>query len=99
MAEKRKPEIQSIGQAIREMLNSYNINTKFDEATVIDSWESLVGKPVARQTKKIYIRNKVLFVQFSSSSVKHDFQLHKTDILEQFRKRFGREVLAEIVIM
>jgi predicted nucleic acid-binding Zn ribbon protein len=99
MADKRKPDVQSIGQAIREMLNTYQINIKFDEATVIDSWEALVGKPVARQTKKIYIRNKVLFVEFLSASVKHDFQLHKAEILEQFKKKFGGDVLTEIVIM
>ena len=51
-----KNDFQSVGQAIRDMLNSYRLTHKFDEAKLIDSWERLVGKPIAKRTKKIYIK-------------------------------------------
>ena len=37
-----------IGQVIRELLNSYHIKTKFDEANLVASWERLVGRPIAK---------------------------------------------------
>jgi len=95
----KKNEFQSVGQAIRDLLNSYRISSKYDEANIIESWERLVGKPIANRTKKIYIRNKVLFVEFDSPTMRHDFSLHKTEVLEVFRKEFGDGVITEIIAM
>lgn len=88
-----------MGQAIRELLNSYRLTSKFDEATLIASWERLAGKPIARRTKKLYIRNKVLFVELDSPSMKHDFSLHKGQVLELFKKEFGAGLIADIIVM
>jgi len=95
----KKDEFQSVGGAIRDLLNSYNLSGKFDEANLLNSWERIVGKPIAKRTKKLYIRNKVLFVEFDSPSMRHDFSLHKTQILELFRKEFGAGIITEIVTM
>lgn len=95
----KKNEFQSVGQAIRDLLNSYRLSSKYDEANIIESWERLVGKPIASRTKKIYIKNKVLFVEFDSPTMRHDFSLHKTEVLEVFRKEFGDGVITEIIAM
>jgi len=95
----KKDEFQSVGQAIREMLSSYRLNTKFDEANIIGSWERIVGKPIARRTKKLSIRNSVLFVEFDSPSMRRDFSFHKQQILSMFKSEFGEGVITEIVAM
>jgi predicted nucleic acid-binding Zn ribbon protein len=95
----KKEEFQSMGQAIRSLLNSYHLTSKFDEANLIGSWERIAGKPIAKRTKKIYIRNKVLFVELESPSMKHDFSLHKGQVLELFKKEFGSGIISDIIIM
>ena len=94
-----KGDFQTVGQAIRELLNSYRLTTKFDEANLIGSWDRLAGKPIAKRTKKIYIRNKVLFVELDSPSMKHDFSMHKSQVLELFKKEFGPGVITDIIVM
>src|SRR5688572_13176872 len=98
-SKKSKDEIQTMGQALREHLNSYRLTSKFDEAKVIASWETLAGKPIARRTKKVSIRDKVLFVELDSPSMKHDFSLHKGQVLEMFKKEFGAGVITDIIVM
>jgi predicted nucleic acid-binding Zn ribbon protein len=88
-----------IGQAIQQLLNSYHIKAKFDEANLIGSWERMVGKPVAKRTKKVFIRNKVLFVELDSASMKSELSFHKKEIIDLFQKEFGKDILQEIVIM
>jgi len=88
-----------MGQAIRELLNSYRLTSKFDEANLISSWERLAGKPIARRTRKVFIRDKVLFVELDSPSMKHDFSLHKGQVLELFKKEFGAGIIADIIVM
>ncbi|MCB0490190.1 MAG: DUF721 domain-containing protein [Cyclobacteriaceae bacterium] len=99
MSRKDSGDAQHIGQAISQLLSSYHLKTKFDEANLIGSWEKVVGKPVARRTRKVYIRNKVLFVQLDSPAMKHDITLHKSQILEIFHKEFGKDVVTEIVLL
>ena len=100
MAQKGKQEeFQSVGNAIRQLLNSYNLSGRFDEANLLSSWERLVGKPIAKRTKKLYIKNKVLFVEFDSPSMRHDFEFHKAHILDVFKKEFGEDVITSIVGM
>lgn len=99
MPKKPHDKAQHIGDAIQELLRSYHLKSKFDEATLVASWERLVGKPVAKRTKKVTIRNKVLFVQLDSPAMKNDLNLHKRQIIDVFQKEFGAEVIKEIVIM
>lgn len=94
-----KNDFQTMGEAIRELLNSYRLSSRFDEASVINSWEKLAGKPIARRTRKIYIRNSVLFVELDSPSLKHDFSLHKGQVLELFKKEFGTGIITDIIVM
>src|SRR5687767_15427937 len=95
----KKNEFQSVGQAIRELLNSYQLTSKFDEANLINSWERIAGKPIAKRTRKLFIRNKVLFVDLDSPSMKNDFAFHKAQVLELFRKEFGSGIITDIIVM
>ena len=90
---------QHIGDAIQQLLKSYQIKTRFDEANLVASWERLVGKPVAKRTRKVYVRNKVVFVELDSPAMKNDLNLHKNQLLDILQKEFGKDSVKEIVIM
>ncbi|MBS1950857.1 MAG: DUF721 domain-containing protein [Bacteroidetes bacterium] len=92
-------DIQHIGDAIQHLLKEYHLKPKFDEACVIASWEKIVGKPVARHTKNIYVRNKVLFIELDSPTLKSDLSFHKNQLLNRLENEFGKNVLKEIVLM
>ncbi len=99
MKRKSSDEPQSVGQAIRELLNSYRLTSRFDETHLISSWERIAGKPIARRTKKIYMRDRVLFVELDSAAMRHDFSLHKAKVLEMLHQEFGANAVADIVAM
>ncbi len=99
MAKHSGPEFQQVGDAIRQLLNQYHLKPKFDEANLIASWEKLVGKPIAKRTKKIYVRNRVLFIELDSPSMKSDLSFHKNEIVRIVNAEFGKDMLKEIVIM
>jgi predicted nucleic acid-binding Zn ribbon protein len=88
-----------ISQAIQELLKASNLKPKFDEANVVASWDRIVGKAIAKRTKRVYVRNKVLFVELQSPSMKHELSYHKSQMLELFKKEFGEDVIGDIVLM
>jgi predicted nucleic acid-binding Zn ribbon protein len=95
---KNKADIQHIGDAIRELLHTYKLETRFDEATLLALWPEIAGTSVARHTRKVYVRQKKLFIELTSPSLKNDFMLHKNRILEIFREKFGRSVINDIIV-
>lgn len=99
MSRRDRKDAQSVGDALRDFLNSNHLSSKFDEANLIGSWERMAGKPIASRTKKIFIRNKILFVELDSPSMKHDFSIHKSAVLELFRKEFGPGIITDIIVM
>lgn len=98
MSGKSKDEYQTIGQAIRGLLNSYQLESKFDETNIIASWEKIVGKPIAKRTRKVFIKNKTLYVEFDSPAMKNDFHLHKAQVVALFQKEFG-PAINEIIVL
>lgn len=91
-------DIRPVGQAIRDLLNAYRLDNRFDETNIIASWERVVGKPIAKRTRKVFLRDKVLYAEFDSAAMKHDFLLHKKDILDLFHREFGEAAITDIVV-
>jgi len=94
-----KTDAIHISLAIQELLKTQHLKPKFDEANVVVSWERIVGKAIAKRTRRIFIRDKVLFVELQSPSLKHDLSYHKSGMLEVLQKEFGKELVADIILM
>lgn len=99
MANHDKHGTMHVGDAIKELLRQYHIEKKFDEASIVASWDKLVGPAIAKRTKKVFVRNQVLFAELTSPSLKHDLSYSKKSILDLFQKEFGGDAVKEIVFM
>ncbi|NJN43112.1 MAG: DUF721 domain-containing protein [Flammeovirgaceae bacterium] len=88
-----------IRDAIQQLLKTYHIKPKFDEASLIASWDKLAGKAIAKRTRRLFIRDSVLFIELDSPGMKHDLNLHKEQIMDLFAQEFGTSIVKEIVVM
>lgn len=95
----RKSEISTVGEAINDLLNDYKLRGRFDEARLVSSWEKLMGKTIANRTKKIYIKNQVLFVEVTSAPLRHELNLSKSKIIAIFEKEVGSGIVKEIIFI
>jgi hypothetical protein len=50
----RKSNTQTIASVIKDYLKEAQIEGKLKEVQVVNSWEELVGKVIARRTNRIY---------------------------------------------
>ncbi len=94
----RRSNTQKLGEVIKDYLKETNIDKKLTEIHLINSWEEIVGKEIARRTKKIYIRNEKLFVHFTSSVVRNELLLHRETIRTRMNEQAGEELITEIVL-
>lgn len=95
----RKAEVFTLKEAVQDLLSTYRLKDRFDETQLIGSWEKLMGAPIARRTNKIFIRNKVMFVELKSAPLKQELNGSKSKVLELFRQEFGRDIVNEVIFM
>jgi len=92
----RKSDTSSVKEAIDAMLDSYKLRGKFDQTKLINSWESMMGKPIARRTEKIFIKDGVLFVKLNSAPLRQELTIAKTKVLEILHRNFDKGVVADV---
>ena len=94
----RKSQPEPLGEAISEMLKAFRIEGKFYETDLVNSWERVMGKPIATRTSKIYIKDKKLFVHISSAPLKHELNMSRDKILVMLTKESGQPIVNEVII-
>lgn len=87
---------QSLGDAIREFLKTYNLERKIQERKLINSWEPIVGPMIARHTKNLYIKNKVLFVKLDSPALSNELSYAREKITKSLNEAAGSEVIKDV---
>ena len=95
----RKSETSTVGEALHELLNTYRLKAKYEQTQLINSWERLMGEPIARRTDKIYVSNRKLYVKLKSASLKQELNMSKSKILSVFLKEFGEVIVEDVVFL
>jgi len=90
---------QKLGNVIREMIEAYGMKSKLSEARLIESWEEVVGKMIAKHTRDLYIKNKKLFIRLDSPALKNELTYSRTKLMESLNEAAGGEVIQEIVFL
>ncbi len=94
----RKSQTQKIGDVIRDCLQDLHIERKLKEVSLVSQWESMMGKTVALRTEKIYIRNRILYIQVTSSVLKNELLMMRQDILNKLNENAGEKLVDQLVI-
>ena len=95
----RKSKPTSLGSALDNMFDAYNIRDKFDKADIESSWEEIMGKPVADRTSKIFLKDHKLFIRLTSSPLAQELAISKQKILTKFAERFGEGKVVDLVFI
>jgi predicted nucleic acid-binding Zn ribbon protein len=94
----RKSQTQNISEVIAALLKANGLEDKLAETRLIRSWEELLGKGIARLTKGLYIKNRILFVTLSSSIARSELSMIKKDLLIRLNEKAGKCVIDDIVL-
>ncbi len=87
----------TLGQAIKELLKTYKLEDKMTEVKLINSWETVVGKMIAKHTLNIKLKNRKLFVKMDSAAITNELGYAKTKIVKALNKEAGADILDEII--
>lgn len=84
--------------AIREMMDSFNLTDKYHVTLVQEKWKEIMGPTVARYTNDLYVKDGVLHIYVSSAPLKNELFIMKSKIIERVNEEIGAEVIHDVAI-
>ena len=93
----RRSNTQSLSEVLKEYIEQNRLDKKLKEIDVVQNWENLLGKTIAHYTKNIYIRNRILYVEISSSVAKNELFMMREEICRRINEDAGQDVISKII--
>ena len=83
---------------VESYLKAAGIDGKIREARMINAWESIVGRSVAKVTTNIYFNSGVLFVSIRSSVVRNELMMLRNGLIKALNEKAGAVLVNDIVL-
>lgn len=93
----RKNETQPLKSVIKEYIEALGHRRKLREVNIVSSWETIMGKPIAKHTTSLFIKNKVLFVKIDSSVLRNELLMRKDSIINHLNEFAGEKIIDKII--
>ncbi|MDR3118271.1 MAG: DUF721 domain-containing protein [Mediterranea sp.] len=93
----KRHEAESIGQLIHKYLRQENLEGPLNERRLLDSWNAVMGAPIAAYTTQLHIRNQTLYVHLSSAVLRQELFMGKNQIIRKLNEHVGATVIVNIV--
>ncbi|MDX9909512.1 MAG: DUF721 domain-containing protein [Mariniphaga sp.] len=93
----KRSNTQSLSEVLREYVRVMRMDRKLKEVDVIGSWETILGKTIARYTRNVFLSKQVLYVEIDSPVVKNELLMMREEIRLRLNELAGEEMVKKIV--
>ncbi len=93
----KRQNAQPIGDMIRRFLREGGLESPLNEYRLIQSWEAVLGKAIARYTGQMYIKHQTLYVHLTSPALRQDLQMSRQSLVRRLNEAVGAQVIVDIV--
>lgn len=89
---------KSIQQLISLLFKDSEHEKKLIESSIKFSWKEIVGDFIASKTSKVMIKNKILYINADSSSLKNELIFLKESLIKKVNQFANKEIINDIII-
>ncbi|WP_406684759.1 DUF721 domain-containing protein [Seonamhaeicola sp. MEBiC1930] len=95
---KRNNEHISIKDALKEFVETNNLEKGLDKINVADAWANLMGNGVNNYTTSVNLQRDTLYVQLSSSVLREELSYGKQKIIKLLNEDLGKEIVKKLIL-
>lgn len=88
----------TLKQAIDAMLEQSHMREQFDEVRLVGAWENLMGKTIARYTKKMYVNKQKLYLYVESAAMKQELLYNKEKLIKMVNDFVREGYITDVVV-
>jgi predicted nucleic acid-binding Zn ribbon protein len=94
----RRSNTQSISEVLREYIEALGMSRKLKESRLQQQWKEIVGKNAASLTKKIYLKDGVLYAYLNSSVLRNELLMMRDTLIKRINDDAGEEIVKKIIL-
>ncbi|MBR5803727.1 MAG: DUF721 domain-containing protein [Bacteroidaceae bacterium] len=87
-----------IGDMINRFLREEGLESPLNEYRLIQAWETVLGKAIARYTGQMFIKNQTLYVHITSPALRQNLQMSRKTLVARLNEAVGAQVIVDIVM-
>lgn len=95
---KRLSNESSLGDVLKQIIQSNKLQPGMDEVSVKDAWKNLMGNGVNTYTRNIALKGSTLYVELTSAVLREELSYGKDKIIKMINEELGREVVSAVVL-
>ena len=92
----KRNKAEQVGDVVRMLLRQQGLEGPLNEYRLIQSWTEVLGKPIERYTRDLYIRGQTLYVRLSSSVLKNELMMQRSMLVQNLNAAVGAQVITDI---
>lgn len=86
----------SFKDAFGKFLKEEHLEGTYKQKLLIESWERIMGRPIAARTTKMYFKGNTLFVHLSSAALKEEMNRSQEIVLGRIEQHMGEPMVDEV---
>lgn len=91
-----RKKVRSIAELLPEFLRSEGLETPLLQKRLMDSWDHVVGAPIAAYCGEKFIKNQTLFVKLQNPALRADLTMNRSILVRRLNEQVGAMVIADI---
>ncbi len=95
---KRHNEHINISDALKEFVETNNLQSGLDKINVTDAWAAIMGNGVNSYTTGVKLERNTLYVHLSSSVLREELSYGKEKIIAMLNESLGKDLIKKIVL-
>lgn len=91
-------EVKSVADVLQQLLREEGLETPLQQKRLIDSWETVTGRIVARYTTEKFIQNQTLYVKIVNPALRQDLAMMRQQLLKRLNEQVGSFIISDIKV-
>ena len=85
-------------EAIQYWLQSYNLKEKVNEIQLVQNWEKLLGKTIAKYTLNMFVSKGMLYLTITSAPLRQELMYSREKLMERINEAIEKDFIKEIIV-
>lgn len=91
-------EVKSVADVLQQLLREDGLETPLQQKRLIDSWETVTGRIVARYTTEKFIQNQTLYVKIVNPALRQDLAMMRQQLVKRLNEQVGSFIISDIKV-
>lgn len=95
---KRENNQVKLGDALKELMDQYQLNAKINEIKIYEAWDQLLGNTIANHTVSKQLFGSRLLIKLDNAALRSELSFSKAKLVKSLNEAVGVEMVTELVL-